>query len=77
MGTVLTYVQSGAGMGIATDSVAAAAMLPGLVFVPLKPEHSVPLVMAWNPDEDSPPVRAFRALVQEWLEEGKLWNHTS
>lgn len=73
MGTVLTYVQSGAGMGLATDSVAAAAMPPGLVFAPLKPEHSVPLVMAWNPEEDSPPVRAFRLLVQEWLKVGQLW----
>lgn len=77
MGTVLTYVQSGAGMGLATDSVAAAAMPPGLVFAPLKPEHSVPLVMAWNPEEDSPPVRAFRLLVQDWLKNGQLWQETT
>ncbi len=74
MGTVLTYVEAGAGVGIATDSVAAASALPaGLHYVPVTPEHSVPLVMVWNPDELSPAVKAFRELMNEWLKSGKLW----
>ena len=73
MGTVLTYVEAGAGIGIATDSVAAASMPPGLTYVPVTPEHSVPLVMVWNPDELSPAVKAFRDLMSEWLKVGKLW----
>lgn len=73
MGTVLTYVEAGAGVGVVTDSVAAASMPEGLSFVPVTPEHSVPLVMVWNPDEFSPPVMAFHGLVEEWLKEGRLW----
>jgi LysR family transcriptional regulator, benzoate and cis,cis-muconate-responsive activator of ben and cat genes len=73
MGTVLTYVEAGAGIGIATDSVAAASMPAGLRYVPVTPEHSVPLVMVWNPDELSPAVKAFRDLTGEWLKDAKLW----
>lgn len=73
MGTVLTYVEAGAGIGIATDSVAASSMPAGLRYVPVTPEHSVPLVMVWNPDELSPVVKAFRDLTGEWLKDGKLW----
>lgn len=75
MGTVLTYVEAGAGVGIATDSVAAASAMPAkLRYIPVTPEHSVPLVMVWNPDELSPSVKAFRDLVNEWLKNGKLWD---
>lgn len=73
MGTVLTYVEAGAGIGIATDSVAAASMPTGLRYVAVTPEHSVPLVMVWNPDELSPAMKAFRDLTSEWLKAGKLW----
>ncbi|GEP45753.1 LysR family transcriptional regulator [Brevifollis gellanilyticus] len=74
MGTVLTYVEAGAGVGIATDSVAAASSIPpGLQYIPVTPEHTVPLVMVWNPDELSPAVKAFRDLVNDWLTSGKLW----
>ncbi len=73
MGTVLTYVEAGAGIGIATDSVAASSMPAGLRYVPVTPEHSVPLVMVWNPDELSPAVKAFRELTGEWLKDAKLW----
>ena len=73
MGTVLTYVEAGTGLGVATDSVAATSMPEGLSFVPVTPVHSVPLVMVWNPDEFSPPVKAFHGLVEEWLKEGRLW----
>lgn len=74
MGTVLTYVEAGAGVGVVTDSVAAAYMPEGLSFVPVTPVHSVPLVMVWNPDEFSPPVKAFHGLVEEWLNAGRLWS---
>jgi DNA-binding transcriptional LysR family regulator len=73
MGTVLTYVEAGSGVGIATDSVAASSMPACLRYVPVTPEHSVPLVMVWNPDELSPSVKAFRDLMSEWLKDGKLW----
>jgi DNA-binding transcriptional LysR family regulator len=73
MGTVLTYVEAGSGIGIATDSVAASSMPAGLRYIPVTPEHSVPLVMVWNPDELSPSVKAFRELIGDWLKHGKLW----
>jgi len=73
MGTVLTYVEAGSGVGIATDSVAASSMPAGLRYVPVTPEHSVPLVMVWNPDDITPSVKAFRDLMSEWLKDGKLW----
>jgi DNA-binding transcriptional LysR family regulator len=76
MGTVLTYVEAGSGVGIATDSVAASSMPTWLRYVPVTPEHSVPLVMVWNPDELSPSVKAFRDLMSEWLKDGKLWSGT-
>lgn len=76
MGTVLTYVEAGAGIGIATDSVAAASMPGDLCYVPVTPVHSVPLVMVWNPDELSPAVKAFRDLMSEWLKTGRLWEES-
>lgn len=73
MGTVLSYVESGAGLGIATDSVAATSMPAGLRYVSVTPERTVPLVMVWNPEDLSPPVKAFRDLMNEWLTQDKLW----
>lgn len=73
MGTVLSYVEAGAGIGIATDSVAAASMPASLRYISVTPTRSVPLVMVWNPEDDSPPVKAFRDLISEWLKAGKLW----
>lgn len=71
VGTVLGYVEAGAGVGIVTDSV----VTPGdpLCFVPLKPAVTVPLVLVWQEDEDAPPVQRFRELVVEWERAGKLW----
>lgn len=73
MGTVLSYVEAGAGVGIATDSVAASAMSPSLRYLPVTPERTVPLVLVWNPEDDLPPVQAFRELVTDWQESGRLW----
>ncbi len=71
VGTVLSYVEAGAGVGIVAECV----ITPGvpLRFVPLQPESSVPLVLAWPEDMDPPPVQRFRELIQEWLAEKKLW----
>lgn len=73
MGTVLSYVEAGAGLGIATDSVANSAMPESLRFVPISPVRTVPLVMVWNPENEEPAVTAFRTLVNDWLDDGRLW----
>ena len=71
IGTVLSYVEAFAGVGVVTDSVMTS---PGrLRFVPLKPVHRVPLVLVWRDSDDSPPVRCFRELLLEWKQEQKLW----
>lgn len=72
IGTVLSYVEAGAGVGIVTDSVVAPD-LP-LRFVPLKPAMTVPLVLVWQEDDDAPPVQRFRELVVDWQRAGKLWS---
>jgi len=72
IGTVLTYVEAGAGLGVVTDSVVAA--FPALRFVPLAPLVTVPLVLVWHEDNDSPPARRFRDLVLSWREGGRLWS---
>ncbi|HXG47466.1 MAG TPA: LysR substrate-binding domain-containing protein [Methylomirabilota bacterium] len=71
IGTVLSYVEAGAGLGIVTESVIAAPSV--LRFVPLKPEVSVPLVLVWQEDEDTPAVQRFRELLQAWKNDGRLW----
>ncbi len=71
IGTVLTYVEAGAGIGVATDSI-----VPrdgSQRFVPLLPRRSVPLVLVWHEDDDPPPARRFRELLLEWKSKGKLW----
>jgi len=73
MGTVLSYVEAGAGLGIATDSVANTSMPESLRFVPVTPVRTVPLVMVWNPETEEPAVTAFRTLVNDWLREDRLW----
>jgi LysR family transcriptional regulator, benzoate and cis,cis-muconate-responsive activator of ben and cat genes len=71
IGTVLSYVEAGAGIGVVPESV----MDPGnsLRFVPLLPAATVPLVLAWQADEDTPAVQRFRELVLEWQKNGTLW----
>lgn len=73
IGTVMSYVEAGAGIGVVTESVVAPS--PSLRFILLKPEQSVPLVLVWQEDEDTPPVQRFRELLSEWSSAGKLWNH--
>ena len=71
IGTVLSYVEAGAGVGIVPESV----VTPDLpvTFVLLKPVASVPLVLLWQEHEDTPAVQRFRELVVEWQRAGRLW----
>jgi DNA-binding transcriptional LysR family regulator len=71
IGTVLSYVEAGAGIGVVTDSVIVGPS--HLRFVPLQPAFRVPLVLVWREDDDSPPVQRFRELVLKWKTAGKLW----
>src|SRR6185436_4459782 len=71
IGTVMSYVEAGAGVGVVTESVVTPS--PALHFVLLKPLQLVPLVFVWQEDENSPPVQRFRELLLEWKRTGKLW----
>jgi DNA-binding transcriptional LysR family regulator len=71
IGTVLSYVEAGAGIGIVPESVVTPD-LP-LHFVLLKPYIAVPLVFVWQENEDTPAVQRFRELVVDWQKSGKLW----
>jgi LysR family transcriptional regulator, benzoate and cis,cis-muconate-responsive activator of ben and cat genes len=71
IGTVMSYVEAGAGIGVVTESVVAPT--PALHFVLLKPLQHVPLVYVWQEDDDSPPVQRFRELLLEWKTAGRLW----
>ena len=69
IGTVLQYVESGAGVGVVPESTAT----KNLVLIPLKPQQTIPLVMVWAKEGEDPAVAAFRGLVRDWLKDGKLW----
>jgi DNA-binding transcriptional LysR family regulator len=71
IGTVLSYVEAGAGIGIVPESV----MTPELPlrFIPLQPAVTIPLVLVWQEAEDTPAVQRFRELVIEWQKTGRLW----
>lgn len=71
IGTVMSYVEAGAGIGVVTESVVAPAT--GLRFVLLKPLQRVPLVFVWQEDHDAPPLQRFRELLLDWKNAGKLW----
>ena len=71
IGTVLSYVEAGAGVGIVPDSVMAPEL--SLSFVPLQPAVTIPLVLVWREDDDTPAVQRFRELVIEWQKSGRLW----
>jgi DNA-binding transcriptional LysR family regulator len=71
IGTVMTYVEAGAGIGVVSELVSTTN--PLLKFVPLTPSQKVPLVLVWQDDQDPPPVQRFRELLFEWNKAGKLW----
>ncbi|MEY2407813.1 MAG: hypothetical protein QOF48_483 [Verrucomicrobiota bacterium] len=75
IGTVMSYVEAGAGIGVVTESVVTPS--PALHFRLLKPIQRVPLVFVWQEDEDPPPVQRFRELLLEWKAAGKLWHAAS
>ncbi len=74
IGTVLSYVEAGAGVGVVTESVVAPDS--SLRFVLLKPVQRVPLVLVWQEDEDPPAVQRFRELLLEWKDAGYLWKQS-
>jgi DNA-binding transcriptional LysR family regulator len=71
IGTVLSYVEAGAGAGIVVESVVTPESQ--LRFIRLKPAITVPLVFVWQEHEDTPAVQRFRELVAEWQKSGRLW----
>ena len=71
IGTVMSYVEAGAGIGVVTESVVAPS--PVLQFSLLRPVQSVPLVLVWQEDQDTPPVQRFRELLLGWKRTGDLW----
>ncbi|MFZ4764408.1 MAG: LysR substrate-binding domain-containing protein [Roseimicrobium sp.] len=71
VGTVLTYAEAGAGIGVVPESVRTLAQGDELVFKPLHPVQAVELVMVWSHAESNPAAQAFRALVMEWRTRGK------
>jgi DNA-binding transcriptional LysR family regulator len=71
IGTVLSYVEAGAGAGIVPDSVVTPDF--HLRYVPLQPAVTIPLVLVWQENEDTPAVQRFRELVVEWQKAGLLW----
>ncbi len=73
IGTVMSYVEAGAGIGVVTESVVAPSV--ALRFILLKPVQTVPLVLVWQEDEDAPPLQRFRELLLEWKNAGKLWKN--
>lgn len=73
IGTVLRYVESGAGIGVIPSSVAETDISSRWKPVRLTPGRAVPLVLVWKEEQLEPPARAFCELVEEWKRAGKLW----
>lgn len=69
IGTIMQYVEAGAGVGVVPDSTRSR----NVALIPLKPQQTIPLVLMWAKEGDDPAVSAFRELVKEWLQEGRLW----
>lgn len=69
IGTIMQYVEAGAGIGVVPESTHSR----NLALIPLKPQQTIPLVMVWAKEGEDPAVVAFRDLVREWLRDGKLW----
>jgi DNA-binding transcriptional LysR family regulator len=70
IGTVLQYVEAGAGIGVVPASVLPQS--PSVHLLPLEPVRGVPLVMVWAEEGNDPAVTAFRDLVSQWLSQGLL-----
>ena len=70
IGTVLQYVEAGAGIGIVPETIDPETS--PIKLVPLKPQATIPLVMVWAGEGDDPAVKAFRELVKDWQKRKKL-----
>jgi DNA-binding transcriptional LysR family regulator len=72
VGTVLTYVEAGAGIGVVPESVSVLNTSSDILFKPLHPLQIIELVMVWNESQNNPAAHAFRSLVSEWLSRKKI-----
>jgi DNA-binding transcriptional LysR family regulator len=68
VGTVLTYVEAGMGVGVASQTVDTLNLKGKTVFRPLSPLRHVELVMVWSATADNPAAAAFRELLVDRLE---------
>ena len=74
IGTVLRYVEAGAGLGIIPETVGEIERSARWEQIPLTPHHTVPLVMVWPNDSREPSVALFCELVKEWQKQRRLWS---
>jgi DNA-binding transcriptional LysR family regulator len=74
IGTVLSYAEAGAGVAVVTDSVAQSGAK--LLFIPLSPKETVPLVVVWHDDRNPPAAQRFRQILMDWQSSGHLWGPT-
>ena len=75
--TGLRYVEAGGGLGIVPESIGESESSPSWSQVPLTPHLTVPLVIVWKDGHEEPPVTAFRSLLGEWLQAGKLFERAA
>lgn len=68
--TILRYVEFGDGIGVVPESITPES--DEVRLIPLQPRATIPLVMVWSSDQDSPAVDAFHALVRSWLKKRKV-----
>lgn len=70
MGTILKYVESGAGFGVVPECARIESR--AVTLVPLSPRRTIPLVLVWSDDARNPAADAFRAMVGDWRARGRL-----
>jgi DNA-binding transcriptional LysR family regulator len=75
IGTVLTYVEAGAGVAVVSHGILPTS--PSLRLIPLSPRITVPLVLVWHVHEMTPPLQRFRDLLLDWKKSGLLWTGSS
>lgn len=70
MGTILKYVECGAGFGIVPEC--ARLESKAVTLVPLSPRRTIPLVLVWSEDVRNPAADSFRRLVTDWIRQGRF-----
>lgn len=70
IGTILQYVEAGAGIGIVPESTVRSSR--SLKLIPLTPQENIPLVMVWKDRDADPAATGFRQIVRRWLRDEKL-----